>query len=114
MSRPCRTKPSCYKEPMIKLGLNILAAVFAIAAAVVWWIASRVYTPKSIYKAAPGDDPRDFKKYVGVHTAGSGEEPQGAIPDLVRGVAKQSRLNARAAQCAAIAATLQAVAIFLP
>jgi hypothetical protein len=77
---------------------SYLSALFALFAAGLWLVASRVKTP------------RELKVFVHIGSDGIG----GDVADLARGVAKQSRWNSYAATAAAIAALLQAISAALP
>ena len=68
-----------------------LSGLFAIAAAAIWFYASTLRVPKELTAMTVGD-------------AGFG----GELPKLFAAVAQQSKWNARAAECAAASALLQA------
>jgi hypothetical protein len=68
--------------------VQVMVAVLAVLSAVIWGLASNVNSPAELtYQSAP---------------------------DLMRAVAKQSPLNARAARSAALAALCQMGAVLLP
>jgi hypothetical protein len=79
--------------------IKMASAGFGVAAAIVWWRASRTKTPPEMtheqVEAVQGDVVPIFDK-------------------LMRGVATQSRLNALAAGLAAFAAVLQVADAFMP
>lgn len=71
--------------------VSFLSGLFAVAAAALWFYASTLRVPRELTVIAAGDD-------------GFG----GALPKLFTAVAQQSKWNARAAECAAASALLQA------
>jgi hypothetical protein len=76
----------------IVLWMQIAVAVFAIAAAVLWFISSRVEMPSTAIEVLALKDMKEISKAFNC----------------------QSRWNARAALCAATAAVLQAFLVFAP
>ena len=89
--------------------ITILSALFAIFAAVLWFVSAVVKTPTSfgIYVVRPFLPPMDplGATYIG----------QGYSEDLIslaNALKRQSRFSAWAAICAGISAFLQAVSVF--
>jgi hypothetical protein len=70
--------------------LEWISVIAALAAAVLWFMASRVRTPEELRHL--------------FHSPMGGGPFQGDVADLARGVHRQSQLNAFAALCAAVAA----------
>jgi hypothetical protein len=73
--------------------VSFFSAFFAVAAAALWFYASRLRVPRELTVTTMGD-------------IGFG----GELPKLFTAVAQQSKWNARAAECAAASALLQAFA----
>jgi hypothetical protein len=79
--------------------IQLISAAFALAAAVLWLLASRDRAPIQIMD--------------GIQSLGGPDIFGSHQVQLITALIKQSQLNARAAICAAVAAILQAVAIVI-
>lgn len=90
--------------------LNIISALFALAAALLWLMSAWVKTPKtfSIYVVRP-NRPISFGAMSGTYMGHAHSEDLTTLADALK---RQSRLSAWAAGCAAFSAALQGV-IFL-
>jgi hypothetical protein len=80
-------------------GIRIVSACFAVTAGMIWFIASRIKMPAELTQG---------------HVAQSDGDVVPVLDRLMRGVARQSKLNALAAFCAAFAAILQVATVFMP
>jgi hypothetical protein len=80
---------------LIKLG----SPISGISAAAIWWLASRVKTPPELTQE---------------HVVKVQGDVVPIFDQLMRGVARQSKLNALAAMLAAVAAILQVADAFMP
>jgi hypothetical protein len=83
----------------IAFSIKLISAGFGVAAATVWWQASRIKTPPEITQDQVAAVQGDVLP---------------VLSRLMHGVASQSRLNALAAALAAIAALLQVAEVFMP
>jgi hypothetical protein len=94
----------------MKHAFEIASALFAIGAAVLWLRSAIVRTPKtfSLRVSVSNEDPH---LAIGPYRNAYGECPE--LNDLGEAVIKQSRLSGYAALTAAIAASCQAIAVFL-
>jgi hypothetical protein len=79
--------------------IQLASAGFGVTAAIVWWSASRIKTPPEITQDQAAALEGDILPI---------------LTRLMRGVVTQSRLNARAASFAAVAAILQVLDAFMP
>lgn len=91
--------------------LTIISAVFAAAAAVLWWRSATIRTPATFRIGLDRPDPSFFQPDgpplgIGPVASASSEELQ----TLGHALRQQSRLSAWAAGCAGVSATCQAVA----
>jgi hypothetical protein len=86
-------------EPLaaLKFYIDVVSAACALGAALFWLRASLVKGPKEVRHAFHQTD----------------EGWRGDVPDAVRAMAKQSRLNAWAAGFAAVAAVLTALSVVI-
>jgi len=96
--------------PVIKCA----SAVFAIAAAILWFVSARIKTPESfsIHVARAGTLQGQLLAggVIGSQYAGHGYSPE--LTALGESMCRQSKWSAAAAVCAGIAAILQAVSDF--
>ncbi len=79
------------------LALQMISALFAVSAAVCWYMVARIDTPPVLTRIDLGDDGFD-----------------GGIQQLFRSVALQGKWNKRAAICAIVAAVAQAILVKMP
>ena len=95
--------------------LSVLSALFAIPAAVLWFMSARVETPEHFNVHVVGPDspmglPLGGNPMGGVYV---GQAYSRELVALAEALSKQSRLSAYAAGCAGVSALLQAVTALL-
>jgi hypothetical protein len=91
--------------------LSLLSAIFAIAAAALWFLSAVIKTPEhfAIHVVNLGGS-----KPIGPIGGGYVDQAQSSdLIDLANALRKQSRLSAWAASCAGVSALLQAALLFL-
>lgn len=84
----------------LKQALTIACAVFAVAAAVLWFLSARVRIPKRL-------------GYVDLGRV-TGEKEEDDIDRVLKGLQHQGRLSSWGATCAAVSAFCQALSLVVP
>ena len=97
---------------MIAESANIVSAFFALAAAVLWFMAALVKTPRIFSVQVISSHPSQTH-VEGAQVISEGTGTSDELTALGRAITKQSRLNAWAAGCAAAAALCQGLAALL-
>lgn len=100
--------------PQLPVILQALSALFAICAAILWFKSAVVQTP-STFRISVAKPSGAWGEPLGGNPLGAEYIANGYSPDLqdlAKALVKQSRWNARGAVCAAIAALIQAAALF--
>jgi hypothetical protein len=98
----------------VKSGLTWASALFAIAAAVLWFMSARVTTPDSfsihvVRSNSPFGQP--LGQPLGATFVGTAHSAD--LVELANALRRQSKLSAYAAVCAAASAVAQAIALAL-
>jgi hypothetical protein len=90
--------------------LDILTAVFAIIAAVLWLKSAKIKTPEnfSIYVVKPNQTPLGGNPMGGTYLGNAYSQD---LTELAIALKKQSKLSANAASFAALSAMIQALSI---
>lgn len=94
---------------MIETGAQILSAIFALAAAYLWWLSTRVSTPNRFPIHVVKPDMSSMPHVMGGTYVGHGHSPE--LTNLANALKVQSRRNMKAAFCAGGSAAWQALAI---
>jgi hypothetical protein len=94
-------------------GLEIVSAVFAILAAALWLVSSRVKTPREFPIKIISWHIYDGEEVTGAQVAGESYGTSENLEVLGTALIKQSRLSSYAARCAAISAFCQAAIAFI-
>ena len=92
---------------------QILSAIFALAAAALWFAAAFVRTPQSFSIQVTTWHTHKSEMVDGSETAGGGHGTSNELITLGTALALQSRLNGGAAALAALSAAFQAAVIYL-
>jgi Flp pilus assembly protein TadB len=99
----------------IPLCLNVVSAIAAIAAAVLWWKSARVKTPQRFSIMVKHLHGLPDTTIMGDSTVGApiGEAESPELQQLAAALQAQSKLSSHAAKCAAVAALAQGVAFVI-
>lgn len=94
--------------------LTFLSAIFAIAAAALWFASAVIKTPErfAIHVVAPNStmgQPLGGNPLGGTYV---GQAQSGDLVNLAHALRRQSRLSAWAASCAGVSAVLQVASLF--
>jgi hypothetical protein len=95
----------------MKAALNILSAIFAAIAAVLWWLSSRVKAPAEFPIQVISKNTL-AEQIIGSEVLSTGSSAE--LDDLGKAFIKQSRLSSWAAVGAGVSALLQAAANVTP
>jgi hypothetical protein len=92
---------------------NVVSAVFALFAAVLWLLSALVKTPAVFQLRAVQSDEYIENSIRGVNPAHAvGTVQSDDLPRLAAALQRQSRLSAAAALCACVSAIAQAIAVW--
>ncbi len=96
----------------MKTTIDILSAICAVVAAIVWWQSARVKTPDkfNIAVVKPDTQPMGGNPIGGTYIGNAYGQDLNNLADALK---KQSQLSARAAVFAGIAAFLQSISIII-
>jgi hypothetical protein len=95
----------------MKTSLNIGSAIFAAAAAVLWWLSSRVKAPAQFPIQVISKNTM-AEQIIGAQVLSIGSSAE--LDDLGKAFIKQSRLSSWAAASAGVSAIVQALVNVLP
>jgi len=109
------SKRDAYKAKTLLMAIyaQIFSAIFALAAAVLWFASAFVRTPRKFTVQVTTWHTHNSENVDGSETAGGGHGTSDELVTLGTALVRQSRLNAGAAALAALSAASQAVAIWL-
>jgi hypothetical protein len=93
--------------------LTILSALFAVAAAILWFLSAVIKTPNnfSVHVVRPQQQPMGGNPPGGTYV---GQAYSDDFVSLANALKRQSKFSARAAICAGISAILQTASLLAP